>query len=50
MGVDIVYKVAIFNGKKTTVVERCLNVECLWRLKLTGVNKKEKTIEVITID
>ena len=44
MGVDIVYKVAIFNGKKKTLMERCLNVECLWRIN------KRNTIEVITID
>ena len=51
-GVDIIYKVVIFKGKKTTIVKKCLDVECQWSSGMTGPqqNKKEKTIEVITID
>ena len=44
-GVDIIYKVMICNGKKTTFVERCLDVECQW--SLIG---RSKMIETITID
>ena len=56
-GVDIIYTVAIYNRKRTTFVERCLDVECQWKLNLTETSqtsaeksKKEKTIEIITID
>ena len=50
LGVDLVYNVIIFNGKKKTVLERCLNVECLWRREQTEINQREKPIEIITID
>ena len=51
-GVDIIYKVAILNRKKTTVVEKCLDINCQWSLDMarTGDSKKQKIIEVITID
>ena len=56
-GLDIIYYVAIFKGKKKTVVQKCLDINCQWPLDVQGQSqtlaenpKKEKIIEVITID